>query len=168
METMRTQSPTTVDPGTRCCPPFDPEPWNERELQWQDKAFVRAHVRSLFHLPLNMNRQVLEANAKIEAAHAQSERPLMLSDEASPWRSELYIEVAADVPGDEMAHLSGTYLTKVFEGPYRQAPKWMDEMKRFVESRGKRIEKLLFGYTMCPACAKAYGKNYVVLFARVT
>jgi hypothetical protein len=29
------------------------------------------------------------------------------------------------------------------------------------------LKKLYFSYTTCPACAKAYGKNYVVLFAQV-
>jgi len=29
------------------------------------------------------------------------------------------------------------------------------------------LDKLYFGYTTCPSCAKAYGKNYVVLFAKV-
>ena len=35
------------------------------------------------------------------------------------------------------------------------------------EARGKKLETLYFGYTTCPACAKAYGENYVVLFAKV-
>jgi len=29
------------------------------------------------------------------------------------------------------------------------------------------MEKLFFFYTTCPKCAKAYGKNYVVLLAKV-
>lgn len=33
--------------------------------------------------------------------------------------------------------------------------------------KGRTLEKLYFGYTTCPKCAKAYGKNYVVLFAKV-
>jgi hypothetical protein len=40
-------------------------------------------------------------------------------------------------------------------------------MRRFVAERGKKLEKLYFAYTTCPACAEAYGKNYVVLFAKV-
>jgi hypothetical protein len=66
-----------------------------------------------------------------------------------------------------MATISGTFLTKVFEGPYQNAGKWAQEMIKFVESRGQTFKKLYFSYTTCPKCAKAYGKNYVVLFAQI-
>jgi hypothetical protein len=66
-----------------------------------------------------------------------------------------------------MATLSGNYLTKVFEGPYREAGTWVREMERFVSSAEKQLRKLYFFYTTCPKCAKHYGKNYVVAFAEV-
>ncbi len=44
--------------------------------------------------------------------------------------------------------------------------KWAVEMKQYVENKGKQLLKLYFSYTTCPKCAKAYGKNYVVLFAQ--
>lgn len=40
-------------------------------------------------------------------------------------------------------------------------------MREYVVSRGRKVEKLYLGYTTCPACSKAYGENYVVMFARV-
>jgi hypothetical protein len=91
----------------------------------------------------------------------------MLTDEKSLWGSDIYIDVTKDVPGAEMATISGTFLTKVFEGPYKDIGKWLKEMQEFVKSRGKETKKLYFSYTTCPKCAKAYGKNYVVLFAQV-
>jgi hypothetical protein len=66
-----------------------------------------------------------------------------------------------------MAKLSGTFLTKVFEGPYQNAGKWAQEMKQYVQGKDKKIQKLYFSYTTCPKCAKVYGKNYVVLFAQI-
>jgi hypothetical protein len=70
-----------------------------------------------------------------------------------------------------MAEISGTFLTKVFEGPFRDAPrwiaKWIANMKRYVAAKNRTLERLYFGYTTCPKCAKAYGKNYVVMFAKV-
>jgi hypothetical protein len=45
--------------------------------------------------------------------------------------------------------------------------KWIKEMKLFVQSRGEQMKKLYFFYTTCPACAKAYGKNYTVLLAEI-
>ena len=103
----------------------------------------------------------------IEKASAKAKYQLMLTDEKSRWGSDIYIDVAKDVPGAEMAALSGTYLTKVFEGPYNQAGVWAKEMEEYIKSKGKIIKKLYFSYTTCPHCAKVYGKNYVVLFAQI-
>ncbi len=36
-----------------CCPRFDPEPWDGKELLWRDKRFVKDHVISFLHMPLN-------------------------------------------------------------------------------------------------------------------
>jgi hypothetical protein len=66
-----------------------------------------------------------------------------------------------------MAKLTGTFLTKVFEGPYHNAGKWAVEMKDYVKRKNKTLKKIFFSYTTCPNCAKAYGKNYVVLFAQI-
>ena len=66
-----------------------------------------------------------------------------------------------------MERISGTFLTKVFEGPYKDAGKWVKEMKDYVQSKGREIKKMYFFYTTCPSCAKFYGKNYTVILAQV-
>lgn len=152
---------------TGCCPRFDPAPYHDKQLEWHDELFVKEHARSLFHVPLNLAKRVVRAQALVDAAAARPAVPLMLSDEQSPWRVNLFIHVTKPVVGAEMARLSGTYLTKVFEGPFRDTPKWARDMRAYVASRGRKLEKLYFAYTTCPACAKAYGENYVVLFAKV-
>lgn len=103
----------------------------------------------------------------IKSAGAEADHQLMLTDENSLWGADIYIDVAKNVPGAEMAALSGTFLTKVFEGPYKNAGKWAKEMAEYVNSKGKKLKKLYFSYTTCPKCAKAYGQNYVVLFAQI-
>jgi len=152
---------------TGCCDPFDPAPWDEKEITWQNKLFVKDHVTSFLHMPLNFGQKVVKNMKLIEDAKANSLYQLMLSDEKSLWGADIYIDVAKDVPGAEMATISGTFLTKVFEGPYKDIGKWIKEMQSFVKGRGKEIKKLYFSYTTCPKCAKAYGKNYVVLFAQI-
>lgn len=166
---METTKPLSIDTATStgCCPRFDPGPFQEARIEWHDEPFVKAHVTSLFHVPLNMDKQMARANALIEAASAQPKVPLMLSDEKSAWGADLYIHVTKPVPDAQMATLSGTYLTRVFEGPFRDAPKWAEQMRAYVTSQGKKLEQLYFAYTTCPACAKVYGKNYVVMFARI-
>lgn len=153
--------------STGCCEPFNPEPWQEKEINWKDKIFVKDHVTSFLHIPLNMGQKIVKNMKLIEKAEAQSPYQLMLTDEKSIWGSDIYIDVSKDVPGAEMATISGTFLTKVFEGPYKDAGKWAMEMKDYVKGKGKQMKKLYFSYTTCPRCAKAYGKNYVVLFAQI-
>jgi hypothetical protein len=159
-----------VDQGiksTGCCDPFDPKPWQDKEIVWKDKIFVKDHVTSFFHIPLNMGKKIIKDMELIEKAKAKASYQLMLTDEKSLWGSDIYIDVAKEVPGAEMATLSGNILTKVFEGPYRNAGQWASEMKEYVENKGKVLKKMYFSYTTCPKCAKAYGKNYVVLLAQV-
>ena len=71
------------------------------------------------------------------------------------------------VPGATMERLSGSFLTKVFEGPFHRAGEWARQMEDYVALESRTLEKIYFGYTTCPKCAKAYGKNYVVLFGKV-
>ena len=152
---------------TGCCKKFDPAPWQEKEITWQDKLFLKDHVASFLHIPLNFGQVMVKNMEKIKAAGALAAEPLMLSDEGSLWGSDLYIATSKEVPGARMEKISGTFLTKVFEGPYKNMGRWIKEMQEFVKSKGREIDKLYFFYTTCPACAKAYGKNYTVLLAEV-
>jgi hypothetical protein len=150
-----------------CCPRFDPEPWDGKEFRWQDRRFVKDRVRSFLHVPLNFGAVMRRNVAAIEAAGAAPETMLVLADENSLWGADVYIEVTKDVPGATMAGISGTFLSKVFEGPYRNMGKWIKQMKAFVQGRGKSLGRLYFYYTTCPKCAKKYGKNYVAILAQV-
>ena len=151
-----------------CCPRFDPEPWDEKELNWQDKLFVKDRVTSFLRIPLNFGAVMRRNAGPIEAAGAKPDGVVILSDESSLWGSDVYIEVTKDVPGATMASISGTFLSKVFEGPYGGMRNWIKEMKAFVEGRGKSLRKFYFFYTTCPKCAKKYGKNYVVILAQTS
>ena len=155
----------STDKGGECCPRFDPAPWDRKELRWEDKRFVKDRVTSFLHIPLNFGAVMKRNVGAIEAAGARPETMVVLSEENSLWGADVYIEVTKDIPGAEMARISGTFLCKVFEGPYRNMRKWIAEMKAFVQSKGKNLEKLYFFYTTCPKCAKRYGKNYVAILA---
>ncbi|MCY2988872.1 MAG: hypothetical protein NTY19_13535 [Planctomycetota bacterium] len=150
-----------------CCPEGYPEDWHEKEIHWQDKLFVKGRVRSILHIPLNFG-SVLKKNVRlIESAGAMSEEMLVVSDENSLWGADIYISVTKEVPHAQTARLSGIFLTKVFEGPYKQIPTWIREMTSYVRSKGKEVKRLYLLYRTCPKCAKKYGKNYVVLLAQV-
>lgn len=150
-----------------CCPRFNPEPWDGKTITWQGKRFMRDRVTSLFHIPLNYGAVMTRMEAAIRAAGAKLEAPVMLTDENSLWGADVYAEVGKDVPGAAMVTISGTFMCKVFEGPYSQIGRWVEAMKAWMNSEGNSFSKLYFYYTTCPKCAKKYGKNYVVLLAQI-
>jgi hypothetical protein len=152
---------------TGCCPKFNPEPWDEKEITFQDKLFIKDHVKSFLHIPLNFGKVIVKNMEMIKQADALVAEPLMLSDEGSMWGADIYIAVSKEVPETKMEMISGDYLSKVFEGPYQNAGKWAKEMDDYVKSKGKKSEKTYFFYTTCPRCAKYYGKNYTVILAKV-
>lgn len=152
---------------TGCCPKFNPEPWRERELKWDNKLFVTDNVLCFFHIPLNIGPKITKNMKKIEKVEASNSKSIILAQNPSPWREVIYIPVTKDVPNCKMATISGTFLAKVFEGQYKNAPIWEKKMKEYVKNKGKEAKKIYFGYTTCPKCAQEYGKNYVILFAKV-
>ena len=156
------------DNPTGCCPRFNPEGWDDQELHFKDKLFLKAKTRSLFHIPINMGSVFPKTFAAIEKSGALNcEQMIVLSHDSSPWTGEHYFSVGKDVPGQDMVHLSGDYLTKVFEGPYKKAPEWEKQMEQIVRERGRQMKKNYFFYTTCPKCAKYYGKNYQVAVAEM-
>lgn len=157
-----------TDNPTGCCPRFHPDVWDDQELRFEDKPFVRTSTVSLFHVPLNFGAVFRRACAAIEQAHAERGTFLVLSRDGSPWQAEHLFAVDRDVPGADMVRLSGTFLTRVFEGPSSDTPAWYVALaEQVAESRGRHPHQTYFFYTTCPRCAKVYGKNYVVGVARV-
>lgn len=154
------------DNPTGCCPRFKTEGWDDQELHFKDKLFVKATTKSLFHIPLNMGRVFPKVFKEIEKADAMNmEQFAVLSIDPSPWKSEHYFAVTKEVTGLENVRLSGDYFTKVFKGPYKDVRIWYKEMMEYVKAKGKEPGKVYFFYTTCPKCAKFYGKNYIVGFA---
>ncbi len=155
----------------QCCPEFSPEPWQEKEIIWKDKSFIRETVPQFMHIPLpgTFSKAVGRIMKKIEDARAKPDMSnyIMLSAELSPWKGEIYITTTKEIPDAENVKLSGTYLTKVFDGPYNDVPKWIKEMASYLAKKGKTVKKYYFYYTACPKCAKKFGHNYVVTFAEV-
>ncbi|MFC2044330.1 hydrolase [Chloroflexota bacterium] len=156
---------------TECCPKFDPDLWQGKELIWKDKPFIKETVPQFMHIPLpgTFGKAVGTMWKKIEDAQAKPDMNdfIMLSTESSPWKGEIYITTTKEVPNAENVKFTGIYLTKVFDGPYNDVPKWIKEMTPYVAAKGKSVKKWFFYYTTCPKCAKKYDHNYVVTFAEV-
>ena len=55
------------DSETGCCPRFDPNPWDEKEVSFKDRLFLKDRVMSVFHIPLNFG-QVMKRDMGIPLA----------------------------------------------------------------------------------------------------
>jgi hypothetical protein len=152
---------------TGCCTLIDPKEWDEQTFTFDNKLFAKASTRSFLFIPLNMGSVMTKAQAKIDAADARESAFMILSQDVSPWRANHYFAVSKDVPGLATEKFTGTYMAKVFEGPFKDAPKWYKQLIEYVKSKGKEPVKTYLFYTTCPGCAKVYGKNYVIGFEQV-
>lgn len=92
---------------------------------------------------------------------------LLLAYDPSPWKSELYMSVTKEVPDAENVRFTGTFISKVFDGPYNHIPKYLNEFRRYLVLKDLTAKKYYFYYTYCPKCAKKYGHNYIVAFAEI-
>ena len=153
---------------TGCCARFKPAGWDNQHLHFENKKFVRATTRSAMHIPWNMGHVFTRVQEHIEdAGAADPATEIVLSRDTSPWEAEHFFAVEKDIEGEEMTTLSGDFITRVFEGPYRKAKDFSHDMEVAATAMGKTAKRVFFFYTTCPKCAKAYGENYMVGVAEV-
>lgn len=158
--------PHLVEP---CCPAFDRVPWDGTRHRWTGRLFARTTVPQILHIPLGLPGRMRRLMERIERAGAMpaSDASLVLMRELSPWRSEILVALATEVPGLASVRLSGTFLTKVFDGPYRDAPVWMAETDAALAQVGERAQRHYLRYAYCPKCARRFGHNFVTVFAQL-
>ena len=149
-----------------CCPRFDPEPWDEKVLEWNEKRFIKDRVFTFLYMPFGFGKVMRALDGRCEAL-APPYRHLCLSDHTSKWNMDVYLSVDQDIPCAQNVTLDGNFLCKVYEGPYRNTGMWCKDFEGFVKSQNAAIEKWYMWYTTCPKCAKKYGKNYVVFVAQM-
>ena len=155
------------DNETGCCPRFKPEDWDNKVFNFKDLNFIKTSTRSFLYMPLNMGAVMTKTMEDILAANvAYKDQYFILSKDISKWKCEHLFMVNGDVPGYEREHLDGNYYSKVFDGPFKDMTKWIKEMDAYMLRTSGPLEEIYAFYTTCPKCAKHYGHNYVVLFAK--
>ncbi len=154
-----------------CCPKFDPQPWEKVTHEWNDKPFIFDTIPQVFHMPLPwMMKKVITRmwnRAQSLGIAPEIQDFALFAYDPSPWKSELYLAVTKNVPEPDARKMSGTYMSRVFDGPYSAVPRYLREMNQYLSSAGKKAKKHYFYYTTCPKCAKKYGHNYVVALSEV-
>lgn len=155
-----------------CCPEFKPERWDGQALSWDSKKFIKDSIPTLFHVPFPpmIGKRITRMWKAIEGAGAASpnkEDTLVLFRDLSAFRSEIYISVEKDVPGENNVTLSGSLMSGVFDGGYNSVPKFIHQMDERLVGAGKKAKDYYIHYAYCPQCAKKFGHNYMILFAEV-
>lgn len=150
-----------------CCPKFDPAPWDNKEFSWDNKRFIKDKVFTLFYMPMNFGGVMKRVQGKIEKSGATVQDGMWLSDHTSKWNMDLYVAVDKEVVGAENITLSGKFISKVYEGNFKDTGIWVKDFENYAKDKGISVQKQYMWYTTCPKCAKKYGKNYVVIVGQI-
>jgi hypothetical protein len=141
--------------------------WDQKEIVWRDKPFYKSRYRAFLHVPINIGKKISEGMKIIEKAGLTSE-PMVLSKNDTMWGAEILIPISARTGRFGTEIVTGRFLTRLFEGHYADAKKWIKETKKYCESRRHKAREFIFWYATCPKCAKKKeDKVQVVVFARV-
>jgi len=153
--------------ATECCPPFDPRPWDDQQFVWENKSFIKASVKTFMFMPLNFGGVMKRLDRDVRQAGGTFQDNLCLSDHTSRWNMDIYLAVDRNVPGYDPVTLNGLFYSRVYEGPFRDTGKWCRNYEEHARDKGFSIKKWYMWYTVCPKCAKKYGKNHVVVLCPV-
>ena len=156
-----------MEKETTCCPKFDPAPWDGQIFEWKDKPFIKAKVFTFMFMPVNFGGVMKKLDEKVRAAGAVSKDFMCLSDHTSMWNMDVYLAVDKEVDGLITEKISGKFVSKVYEGEFKDTGKWMQDFDKYVTDKELKLVRPYMWYTTCPKCAKIYGKNYVVILGKV-
>jgi hypothetical protein len=154
-----------------CCPPFDPALWDNKTHIWIDKLFIRDSIPQLFHFPLPwmVGKVITRLWEKAQDAGAAPDIKefIMLSQDPSPWKSNFLLAVNKEVANADNVKLTGTFISKVYDGPFNHIPRYINDLNDFLAKQGKKAKEYYFYFTTCPKCTKKYNHNYIVAFAEL-
>ena len=171
MKTQIEEMPVLKEEPDVCCPKFDPALWEDKKHVWKNKLFLKDSVPELFHIPLPTmyGKVITRMWKKAEEAGAAPPREefLMLAYDPSPFKGELLLSIRKEIPNEENVRLTGTFMSKVFDGPYNNVPRFMKQMDEYLAGKNLKAKKHYFYFAYCPECAKKYGHNYMVDLAEV-
>jgi hypothetical protein len=158
-----------------CCSKFNPKKWDEKTFVWKNKYFITESIPQLFHIPFfpTIGKKItkmmnLATNSK--KIGTKKEEVLILFQDPSPFKSNIYLSVTGEVLNANNVKLSGTFVAKVYDGGYNMIPKFVKQMNEYLAKKGEKISKdedYYIHYAYCPKCAKKYGNNYMILFAKI-
>ena len=160
-----------INKEKECCPLFDLKSWEKKKrVVWKNKLFIKDSMRTIFHMPFPwIIKKKITNLCKIGEEHKVIPKKdwLMLFKDPSAFKSNLYLTVSKPIKQAHTIKISGKFEARVFDGPYKDVPKFMKQMNSELKSKNLVAKQYYVHYAYCPGCAKKYGHNYMILFAQV-
>lgn len=150
-----------------CCPPFDPEKWNDKVLNWENKIFVKTKVKTFLFMPINFGSAISRISKQLEQQQVKFDENICLSDHTSKWNMDIYIATDKEVKDAKNIKMNGKFYCRVYEGDFKQTENWCKDFDLKAKENDYKIGKMYMWYTTCPKCAKKYGKNYVAIIGKI-
>lgn len=158
-----------------CCPKFNPKKWDEKTFNWKNKKFITESIPQLFHIPFfpMIGKKITKMMALATDSNkltSKKDETLVLFQDPSAFKSNIYISVTGNVAKANNVNISGTFIAKVYSGGYSEVPKFVKDMNQYLMNKGEKVPKdseYYIHYAYCPKCAKKYGDNYMILFAKI-
>jgi hypothetical protein len=153
-----------------CCPELNVAKWEWKIHEWNEKKFVHDKLSCFFHIPIWISKKIWWMWNKIEETGAwkwKDEDFLILFNDPSSFRSDMYMTVDKEVEWVDNVLFSWKFLSKTFQWPYSAMWKIMKEMEEYVEKEWYKAKKLYIHSAYCPKCAKHYWKLDHVVFAEI-
>lgn len=155
-----------------CCPKLNIKKWDGKTHTWKNKLFLKESIPTLFHTPFPpmIGRKITKMWKEAEKQNAnitKKDEVLILFSDPSPFKSNIYLSVIKKVDGANNTSLSGSFISKVYDGPYNNIPKFIKQINRYLGKIGKSAKDYYVHYAYCPKCAAKFKKNHIILFAQV-
>jgi hypothetical protein len=155
-----------------CCPKFNPQKWDGKTFVWKNKSFIMESIPTLFHIPFPpmIGKKItgmMNLAEKAKKVLSKRDEILVLFRDPNAFKSEIYISVTGNVKGANNQKISGTFIARVYDGGYNNVPKFITLINEYLKKKGKIAKDYYIHYAYCPKCAKKYGNNYMILFAKV-
>ncbi|HRZ29269.1 MAG TPA: hypothetical protein P5052_00415 [Candidatus Paceibacterota bacterium] len=134
--------------------------------------FIKETIPTLFHMPFppmigqKITKMFTHAE-KVNANLDNKEDTLILFADPSAFKSEIYLTVKSPIDNENNVTISGTFMSKVFDGGYNDVPKHIKQMDQYLNTINKKAKKYYIHYAYCPKCAKKFGHNYMIFFAEI-
>ncbi len=152
-----------IEDEDNCCTKINPSHWDRKLFDFSNLNFVRIKSSLIFHVPYRLHKVIKEVKTIIK--HQES-KYLVLTQNASMFSSTHFMHVKSQNRMYKHHRIKGVFRAYVFEGEYKNIPKWKQSIKKEWAMKGLSIKEQFVYFTSCPNCAQKLGYNYVVIFTR--